>query len=351
MSKPIETADPKASVESLLDRALARDASDIHLDPQAQAYHIRLRIDGVLSEVERIEPGVARSMVARLMVMAQLLTYRLDIPQEGRLRVGVHDLRVSVMPTTHGLRAVVRLPAELTQPRQLEALGLPEAVAAGLMRFAAGDGGMLLLTGPAGAGKTTTIYALLEYITRTQPGVSVLSLEDPVERDLAGVTQIEITPHGPMSYERALRSMLRQDPQVLMIGEIRDSETASAAIGAALSGHRLIATLHAGSPAAAIARLMEMQLKPYQITSALFGVIAQRLVRRRDGAGYRGRVPIAEFAAMDEPLRRAVLEGHDAATMSAMLAERPGYQTLRAAAAAAIEAGLTDRDEVQRVLG
>jgi len=180
----------------------------------------------------------------------------LDIPQEGRLRVILAsssapiEVRLAVTPTTHGLRAAVRMPAELIQPRSLDQLGLPPAVLQGLRNFAAADSGMVLVTGPAGSGKTTTIYALLQYVAHTFPGLSIVSLEDPVERDIPGVTQIEVSPFGQLTYERALRSMLRQDPQVLMLGEIRDADTASLAAQAALSGHRLICTLHASSPAA-----------------------------------------------------------------------------------------------------
>jgi general secretion pathway protein E len=353
--KPLpEQADARAIVDRLLLEAAGLRASDLHVDPDAAGYQVRRRIDGLLKPAERFDTAAGRSVVARMMVLAGLLTYRMDIPQEGRIPAGATaagvEMRLAVMPTTHGLRAAVRLPAELTQPRKLETLGLPESVVEALRKFAVSDGGLLLLTGPAGSGKTTTIYALLEHLRDTQPGLSIIALEDPVERDLPGVTQIEVTPHGQLTYERALRSILRQDPQVLMLGEIRDAATASVAIGAALSGHRLIATLHAGSPAAAIARLLEMGIEPYQVTSALYGVVAQRLLRRAAGAGYAGRLPVAEIALMDETLRRAALDRSDSSALRAII-EKPGYQTLRAAAERAAGAGLTDRAEIERVLG
>src|SRR5438552_16721888 len=155
---------------------------------------------------------------------------------------------------------------------------------------------MLILTGPAGSGKTTTIYALLDHIAQVSKGISIVALEDPVERDLPGVTQIQVSPFGQLTYERAIKSILRQDPQVMMLGEIRDAQTASLAVQAALSGHRLICTLHASSPGGAIARLLEMGLEPYRITSALYGVVAQRLLRRLDpdSEKYKGRIPAAE---------------------------------------------------------
>jgi len=290
------------------------------------------------------------------MVMAQLLTYRLDVPQEGRMELPVEGqtlhLRVSVMPTTHGLRAAVRMPAELLQPKALDDLGLPEPTLAALRSFARSDSGMLIVTGPAGSGKTTTIYALLAQIKSLQPGLSVISLEDPVERDVPGVTQIEVKPFGELTYERALRSMLRQDPQVLALGEIRDATTASIAVQAALSGHRLVCTLHASSPVGALARLVEMGIEPYQVSSAVFGIVSQRLIRRRDAAGaYRGRVPIAQTMLMDAAIRKAILEKADTQGVEQIASRQPGFQSLQAAAEALVAQGLTDQAEVNRVLG
>jgi type II secretory ATPase GspE/PulE/Tfp pilus assembly ATPase PilB-like protein len=295
------------------------------------------------------------------MVMSHLLTYRVDVPQEGRISTALAatgmtarvELRLAVMPTTHGLRAAVRMPAELVQPRSLDDLGLPPSVLKGLHRFASADAGMLIVTGPAGSGKTTTIYALLEHIARTSLGLSIIALEDPVERDLAGVTQIEVSPFGELTYERSLRSILRQDPQVLALGEIRDAATASLALQAALSGHRLVCTLHAGSPGGAIARLFEMGMEPYQISSALFGVVAQRLLRKRVhvAEGYRGRVPAAELALMDAALREAVLRRADADSLTQVIARQSEHIGLRDSAEELTKSKLTDMDEVRRVLG
>jgi type II secretory ATPase GspE/PulE/Tfp pilus assembly ATPase PilB-like protein len=230
-------------------------------------------------------------------------------------------------------------------------LGLPQNVIAGLERFASSDSGMLILTGPAGSGKTTTIYALLQHIAATSPGLSIVALEDPVERDLPGVTQIEVAPFGELTYERTLRSILRQDPQVLMLGEIRDGATSSLAVQAALSGHRLVSTLHAASPAGATARLLEMGVEPYQLSSAIFGIVSQRLLRRLGGSKYQGRIPVAEIVTMDDALRRAILDRSDAATLEKIYAQQPGYRPMRTAAGDGIRGGLTDEAEVRRVLG
>lgn len=366
-ARPVPPPDARALVDHVLGEALRRQASDVHLEPTSDGYEVRYRVDGLLSSADRYEPATGRSMVGRLMVLSHLLTYRLDVPQEGRLSVprdgsngagSPLDLRLSVMPTTHGLRAVLRLPAELLQPQRLDALGLPEPVLAGLLRFAASDAGMLLVTGPAGAGKTTTIYALLRHIVETGRGLSVVALEDPVERDVPGVTQIQVQPFGELTYERTLRSILRQDPQVLMLGEIRDAATASLAIQAALSGHRMVCTLHAATCGGAVARLLEMDIEPYQITSALFGVLAQRLLRRAPAPGTdadagvsRGRVPVAEIGFADPAVRQAILQRGDAATLQDAFARQPSYRSMRDTASDLIGQGMLDSEEVRRVLG
>jgi general secretion pathway protein E len=350
--------DARVVVGEILSEAAHRRASDVHIEPTASAYEVRYRIDGLLETVDRYEVEAGRAIVGRLMVLAQLLTYRTDVPQEGRLSFTLAepestslDLRLSIMPTTHGLRAAVRMPADLVQPSRIDELGLPEGVLAGLRRFSATDAGMLIVTGPAGSGKTTTIYALLRHIIQTNPGLSVIALEDPVERDLPGVTQIEVRPFGELTYEKALRSILRQDPQVLMLGEIRDSATASLAIAAALSGHRLICTLHASDPAGAISRLIEMGMEPYQLTSSLFGVVGQRLLRRRSQTGYRGRVPVAEFVELDDTLRAAVLQRADAESMRQGYHAQKHFASMRSVADALANSGITDAAEVRRVLG
>ncbi|MEM9882702.1 MAG: ATPase, T2SS/T4P/T4SS family [Planctomycetota bacterium] len=365
-AKPAHS-DARVAVGRLLGEAVARRASDLHFEPTALGYDINFRIDGLIETRQQVSPQVGQGLVNRLMVGAKLLTYRRNIPQEGRYTVpaaeaegeaggGVGardlDLRVSVMPTNHGLRAAVRLPADLRQPRRLDELGLPEAVVSGLIEFARGDNGMLLLTGPAGSGKTTTIYALLEAIRRASEGISIVALEDPIERDLPGVTQVQVTPFGELTYDRALRSMLRQDPQVLALGEIRDADTASAAVQASLSGHRLVSTLHAASPAGAVARLLEMGLERYQVAGALWGVVSLRLLRRSDGkGGYRGRVPVASLGRMDDAVRSAVVAGAGLDEIQSLTEKQAGFTSFRAAAQRLVDRSETDDDEVCRVLG
>jgi type II secretory ATPase GspE/PulE/Tfp pilus assembly ATPase PilB-like protein len=354
---PTDLPDARPIVDSLLEQAIQRGASDIHIEPTSQGCEVRLRVDGLLETIAHHEATTGRAITSRLMVLAQLLTYRQDIPQEGRFSIQLStiprpiDLRLAVMPTTHGLRAAVRLPADLLQPRSLDDLQLPPQVVADLKDFAAGDSGMLIVTGPAGSGKTTTIYALLRHIVQTSPGLSIVALEDPVEHDLPGITQIEVSPFGQLTYERALRSILRQDPQVLMLGEIRDAATATIALQAALSGHRLICTFHAATAAGAIARLIEMGAEPYQITSAIHGIVCQRLLRKKTPTGYQGRLPTAEFARLDEATRAAILRRDSSQSLDDLFSKRPGFTTIRNAADELVNAGATDAAEVRRVLG
>lgn len=350
-------ADVPILADDLLRNAAGESVSDVHLEPTAGGYDVKHRTDGMLHVVRQLSEELGRRIVSRWMVQAQLLTYRLDVPQEGTLALeidgedgGKLEMRLSIMPTTHGLRAVVRLPAELRAPRSLDELGLPSATLAGLHSFTLSNMGILLLTGPAGSGKTTTIYALLEHLVATQPGLSIVSLEDPVERDIAGVTQIEVSPFGKLTYETVLRSMLRQDPQILVLGEIRDAATAALAIQAGLSGHRLISTLHAGSIGGAIVRLLDMGIEPYQVASSLFGIIATRLVRRRDGdGGYRGRVPVSSFAAIDDTLRQAIIAHASTQELDAALALQASFSSLEDVAAKLVVDGVTDDPELRRV--
>ena len=351
-------SDVRTLVDQLLDDAVRRRASDVHVDPTRDGAEVKFRIDGLLETVARHDATLGRTIVTRLMVIAKLLTYRLDVPQEGRVSIAAPsldgqqvELRISIMPTTHGPRAAVRLPAELTQPQALADLSLPANVVAGLKDFASADSGMLIVTGPAGSGKTTTLYALLRFIAQANSGLSIVTLEDPVERDLPGVVQVEVSPFGQLTYERALRSILRQDPQVLMLGEIRDAATASLAVQAALSGHRLLCTLHAGTPAGALVRLLEMKLEPYQLTSAVFGIVAQRLLRRRAETGYRGRVPVAEFVRVDDTLRRAIRADADSDSLTRACEAQQGHRAMRVVAGDLIASRVTDAKEVNRVLG
>ncbi|HWB53438.1 MAG TPA: ATPase, T2SS/T4P/T4SS family [Tepidisphaeraceae bacterium] len=347
--------DVRALLDSIWAQAVEREASDVHVEPTASGCEIRFREDGLLRTISAIPSDVGRSIALRLMVLGHLLTYRLDVPQEGRAAINVDgremEIRISIMPTINGLRAAVRLPAA-SDVRELDQLGFHRTITENLRRFGRAESGMLIVTGPAGSGKTTTIYAMLAHLAAQAHGLSIVSLEDPVERAIPGVTQIEVKPFGQLTYERALRSILRQDPQVLMLGEIRDVATAQLAMQAAMAGHRLISTLHAGSASGAITRMLEMGLEPYQITSALWGVLAQRLVRKKTESNcYHGRTAVGELLLMDPDLRSAVLDRADVRRLDETAAVQTGFVPMRHAALRLVENSATDQAEWDRVFG
>lgn len=349
-----EQAVPEA-LQQVIASAVSSRASDIHWEPTPSGYSLRCRVDGMLLEKQQLDPTGGRAMVNRMMVLAGLLTYRLDVPQEGRFAFTPArgnkpmDLRLAVIPTVHGIRAVLRLPAELLAVLDLEELNLHPHVLQALTRFAASDYGMLICCGPAGSGKTTTLYAMLRHIAQVHPHLSIITLEDPVERVLPGVTQIEVSPFGQLTYQKALRSILRQDPQVLMLGEIRDPETASLAVQAALSGHRMLCTLHAPSPAGAIARLLEMGIEPYQLASALTGVLSLRLVRKSSSGGqYQGRTPAQQWVSMGTSLRQAVLKRSGPDELEAAIGQLADRVSTSQCAQWILEQSLSDEAELAR---
>jgi len=343
-------------VADLLRRAISAGASDVHFEPGDDCLRVRFRIDGVLRDVETLPAVVTPNVVARLKVLSGLLTYRTDVPQEGSIAPGSGgfgcDIRVATFPTVRGERVVLRLLAQVHRLMTLDELGFDAALVERLRQCMAGSQGLFLVCGPAGSGKTTTLYALLHYLLEARAGLSIFAIEDPVEIRLDGITQVEIRPARGLSYPVALRSLLRQDPQVLMIGEVRDAETARVVVEAALTGHLLLSTMHSGTPAEAIVRLREMGIPAYQLTSTLTGVLAQRLVRKCAGgepaAGFSGRTAIGHLVVLDSALRRAILDEVDTAALADAAS---GSGSLRADAERLLRDGLTTAEEVRRVLG
>jgi len=355
-------------VEQLIRRAFDARASDVHFEPGDEELRVRVRVDALLEDVETLPRTIAPNVVARLKVLGGLLTYRSDVPQEGAIsatRSGLPgDIRVATFPTIRGERVVLRLMAHARQRLTLDDLGHDPQLIERLKQALQLPQGLIVVCGPAGSGKTTTLYAMLDHLLEQRPQASVLAVEDPVEIRLDGVTQVQIEPARGLTYPVALRSLLRQDPEVLMIGEVRDAETAGIVIEAALTGHLLLSTMHSGSPAEAIVRLREMGLPAYQITSTLQGVLAQRLLRTICpacdpesprptcphclGSGFAGRAAIGHFVEITAGLRQAILDEADAATLESRNLT-PG--SLRDDAERLVQAGRTARAEVRRVLG
>ncbi len=371
-------------VDTLLTAARQLGVSDVHLQPCPEGLDTRWRLDGVLQPVGRFRRGAKSDVIARLKVMAELLTYRNDVPQEGRIRSGGQEveMRVSTFPTLHGERAVVRLFAAEGRYLHVADLGLPAEVTATLGRLLVETSGAIVVSGPAGTGKTTTVYACLREIVRGSSGQKcVVSLEDPIEMRVDGVAQSQVNAAGGFTFEAGLRSLMRQDPEVILLGEIRDRLTAETAFQAALTGHLLLTTFHAGSAAGAVSRLSDMGIEPYLLRSGILAILSQRLVRRLcgcaqeggdpaqalglpvrrfrmpvgcgecHGTGYSGRTVLAEMLQAEaSDLGRAILDRSDARQLE-QRAVRAGMVTRWQRALAAVEAGLTSPQEIRRVLG
>jgi general secretion pathway protein E len=373
--RDLQPSDPEYAVR-LVDRMLAtaveRHASDIHLHPRVDHWEILFRLDGVLSVIGRVPRSTLTDPVSRLMVLANIPTYKSGQPMEGRLSQSPHDveMRLGTFPTIHGIRAVVRLFAATDELVTINHLGLPEDVALALVELSESRDGVVLLTGPAGSGKTTTLYACLRYIAASAPRRSVLTIEDPIESVIESISQSQLQPSLGMTLASSLRSAVRQDPEVLLVSEIRDVETAEAVLTSSLTGHLVFSSLHAGDIAAALRRLVQMELPTYLLQSGLRAVCCQRLLRRLcvscdhqtqddcepcGGTGYRGRVAIAELLRLDrgdigEEMMRGLSNGQSAGLLYTS-AEKNGMITLRQRAWQLVDDGVTDEREVYRVLG
>lgn len=269
-------------VDSLLHDAITRHASDIHLEPTKNNLRVRFRIDGVLFDEQPINHEIAQQVISRLKVLAGMNIAQKRIPQDGKMSIQINeqpiDLRISTFPSLFGETMVIRILDRGTQMIELEQLGLSQSMLDKFKQLIERANGFFLVTGPTGSGKTTTLYAALAMLNTSEK--NIVTLEDPVEYNLEGITQGHINPQAGFTFEQGIRSLLRQDPDVLMVGEIRDKQTARVAIEAALTGHVVLSTLHTNDAPSAIMRLMDMSIEPFLINAAITGVLAQRLVRK-----------------------------------------------------------------------
>lgn len=373
-------------INAMLSEAIKEGASDVHIEPFERSLKIRFRIDGVLKEILTPPQQLAALLVSRIKVMAKLDIAEKRLPQDGRIALRLAgraiDVRVSTLPTSHGERVVLRLLDKNALRLDLASTGMLEQVHQRLVGLLQHPHGILLITGPTGSGKSTTLYSALQLINSQTR--NIMTVEDPVEYDLDGVGQTQVNPRVDMTFARGLRAILRQDPDVVMIGEIRDAETAQIAVQASLTGHLVLSTLHTNSASGAIGRLRDMGVEPFLLASSLTGVLAQRLVRilcrhcRRaeclDGetlrqlgfaglgeeklslfqpvgcercnfSGYRGRTGIHELLCVDDTLRAAIARGDS----DVELEKYTRGQTLRHDGLAKIRSGITSLEEVIRV--
>ena len=368
-------------VNSMIAQALERRASDIHIEPFEKEFRIRYRVDGVLHDQDAPPREMKAAVTSRLKLMAKLNIAERRLPQDGRIKLKVlgHevDLRVSTLPTLYGESVVMRLlDRSAGDFYDLQKLGFDQHMLSRMEFYTSLPHGILLVTGPTGSGKSTTLYAALKRINL--PDKKIITIEDPVEYQMDGINQIHVNPQIGLTFASGLRHIVRQDPDVIMVGEIRDRETADIAIRAALTGHFVFSTLHTNDAPSAITRLTDMGVENYLITSSLVSVLAQRLVRRicphcrqSDGAveapdgsrvqtwrgagcaqclgtGFSGRVGIFELMEMQEDLRRLIMANADAAQLT-VSARRHGMGNLREDGWQKVAAGVTTAAEVMRV--
>jgi type IV pilus assembly protein PilB len=387
----VEDAPIVKYVNLLITQAIQDRASDIHLEPTESDLRVRYRIDGVLHEVMRSPKAIQSGVISRLKIMADINIAERRIPQDGRLSVNAHgkkiDLRVATLPTVWGEKVVMRILDNSTARLDLADLGFSDDNYERYSRSFVKPYGMILVTGPTGSGKSTTLYATLNIISR--PEVNVITVEDPVEYRLPNINQVQTNNKAGLTFASALRSILRSDPDIVLIGEIRDHETGQIAVEAALTGHLVLSTLHTNDAPSAITRLTEMGIEPFLVGSALDAVLAQRLARRlcpkckeaytptpeslvqakfpwQDGeplpelfrpigcsvcakTGYKGRLALHEVMAVSEEVERLAVERASATAIEAV-AKSEGMKTLRDDGMAKVVAGVTSLDEILRVV-
>ena len=361
----LETSDDAPIIRmlnALLTQAARDGASDIHIEPYERHSSVRFRVDGTLREVVQPHRALHAALISRLKIMAELDIAEKRLPQDGRisLRIGTRavDVRVSTLPSAHGERAVLRLLDKSESKLSLESVGMTGDTLSRFLHLIAQPHGIILVTGPTGSGKTTTLYAALSRLDAARS--NIMTVEDPIEYELPGIGQTQVNPRIELDFAKALRALLRQDPDVIMIGEIRDQETAQIAIQASLTGHLVLATLHTNDAASAVTRLTDMGVEPFLLSSSLLGVLAQRLVRKLcptcggpgceacGRTGYQGRTGIFELIVVDEALRALVHErASEAQIRDAAMAR--GMRLMRDDGERLVREGLTSREELLRV--
>lgn len=354
-------------VDFILTQGVLYGASDVHFDPYSEAILVRFRLDGVLYDVARLDPAMRKQLSARLKVVSHLATFKKSVAQEGRAALRLADrtidLRFSSIPTIHGEKVAVRIFDPVKGILALSDIGMGQEMLGSLEKMLLAPQGSILLTGPSGSGKTTTMYGALRFLRENKKNLSsIATVEDPVEYDLQVVNQTQVNNTSGLTFANALRTVLRQDPEVIMIGEIRDSETADIAVQAGLTGHLVLSTVHARSAAGVLLRLLDLGVEPYLLASSVTAVLSQRLVRtvckqcngsgceKCASTGYAGRTGVFQLLPITEAMRELVLRRCSLSELEEQVA-RENVKSLLDGALAKVEAGITTQEELTRVLG
>ncbi len=387
----LEQLEIGALVNYLVLDAVKAGASDIHIEPWESTLVVRIRLIGVLTELVHLPLDLMEKISGRIKVMASLISYQSDIPQEGHAPanpdIGGVELRISVFPTVRGEKIVIRIFDPSNRSFDLASLGFDNETLTTFLHLLTRPSGLLLLTGPTGSGKTTAIYASLYHLVQKHgPTISISTVEDPVEFNLPMVSQAQVNRAKEFTYPVALRSLMRQDPQVIMIGEIRDPETAAIAVQAGLTGHLVISTIHSGSTAGVFARLINMEIEPFLLSSSIIGVVGLRLIRKNCsycsepyqpetgllkyltsdfmenamfrkgvgcneclGTGFLGRTALTEMLVVNEVLRDAILQKLPTRSLQQVAIDQ-GMQTLWQMGLNRVAAGQTTLEEITRVI-
>lgn len=375
-------------LNSLIQRAYSAYASDIHIEPFEDKTSVRMRIDGTIVEYVTLKTSVHNSLIARIKILAELDIAERRVPQDGHFKIrqpeGFLNIRVSVIPTVFGEKAVLRLLSNNIHIDHGNTFGMLEEDYGKLQQMLRSPNGIIYLTGPTGSGKTTTLYMILEELSKKS--VNISTIEDPVEKNLPKINQMQVNPLAGLTFEKGLRALLRQDPDIIMVGETRDAETATISVRAALTGHLVFSTLHTNDAASSAVRLKDMGLEPYLIANSMVGVVAQRLMRKVcrecavsqpvsdaerallgidpteellvkkpcgcpacNNTGYKGRVAIHEILPVDKEIRRLIMEEAPVEQMKAHAMGKLGMKTLKQSALQYLRDGITSVEEVVKV--
>ena len=372
-------------INSLLERAVATNASDIHIEPFESQTTVRMRIDGIIIDYITLQRPLHQPLIARIKIMSNLDIAEHRVPQDGHFRArssnGTNvNVRVSILPTVFGEKAVLRLLGGGGRIEHAGHFGMDDASYARFMPLLSRPNGIVYLTGPTGSGKTTTLYMVLQYLAQRQ--VNISTIEDPVERNLERINQSQVNNVAGMTFEAGLRALLRQDPDIIMVGETRDSETAAISVRAAITGHMVFSTLHTNDALSSVVRLADMGVENYLIANSVVGLVAQRLMRRVcphcgrempvteeessylgdiatvrrgagcpqcNGTGYQGRIAIHEIVTIDKNLRRMIAQGARQEEMTVYARQNQGMRSLRESALALVRQGVTTPEELLKI--